>query len=224
MGQRTGLAVVATVGLVAAWVGWGAYARRSVAVVPYTTVETVDGVEIRAYPASVVVETTAPTEDEAYARLERYRSGANEPRADVPMATPVSTHVGVREREGRVLAPIRVGGEAVASTVPVRSTTADDRVTVGITLPEGYTVERAPRPTNAEVTVRADPPRTLAVRPFSWWATDDRTESQEAALLSALDGTGLEQTGAPVLFRYDPPLTPPFLRQNEVAVAVDVPG
>lgn len=221
MGQRTGLAVVATVGLLAAWVGWGAYTRHSAAVVPYTTIRTVEGVEIREYPEVVVVETTAPTETEAFDRLGRYLSGANEPRADVSMVQPVALTPDDNGSDERVLAPIRIGGEAVETTTPVRSATGDDRITVAITLPTAYSAESAPRPTNAEVSVRTDPPQTLAVRPFSWWPTDDRTQSQEAALLSTLDANGLEPASDPVLFRYDPPLTPPFLRQNEVAVALD---
>jgi hypothetical protein len=212
------LTVVATVGVVAAWAGWVAYAKRALDPVPYTAVGTVDGVEFREYPEGVVVEASAPTEDEAVGRLNRYLAGANEPPADVVLTRPVESESGTMVFEERVVAPIRTGGTPVETNTPYRMATEGDRVTVGVFLPADYTVETAPSPTNPAVRVRYAPPRTLAVRPFSWWASDDRTRDNENALLTALDDYDLDPVSDPVLFRYDPPLTPPFLRHNEVAV------
>ncbi|MFC5970477.1 SOUL family heme-binding protein [Halomarina salina] len=239
MGRKTGLAVAATLGLLTAWVGWGAYTKRSTERVPFTTVRTVDGVEIREYPALVVVETTAASEPEAFDRLARYLSGANESRTDVSMTAPVRSYAEGRGATGavtsaatataatgarRATAPIRLHGMSVATTSPVRSATVGDRVTMGFYLPDSYTGASAPRPTNSQVALRAQPPRRLAVRPFSWWATDDRTRGEERALLSTLAEHDLTPASDPVVFQYDPPLTPPFLRENEVAVELPTTG
>ena len=232
MARKTGLAVAATVGLLTAWVGWGAYARWTTDRVPFATVRAVGAVEVREYPEAVVVETTAPTDAEAFARLARYLSGANVSRTGVSMTAPVRSYAEEPPEAGtpgatgtertappnRATAPIRLRGASVGTTPPIRSATVGDRVTMGFYLPDSYSGETAPRPTNPDVSLRVEPSRTLAVRPFSWWATDDRTRGQERALLSTLDDHDLTPAGDPVVLRYDPPLTPPFLRRNEVAV------
>ncbi|MWG35226.1 SOUL family heme-binding protein [Halomarina oriensis] len=218
MARKTELAVAATLGLVAVWVGWGAYSKRSLDAIPFTTLASVDGVEIREYPEGVIVETTASTETEATDRLHRYLAGANEPRAAVTVPTAVGTGAEVTLVRESLAAPVRTGGDPVEATPPVRTATTNDRVTVGRFLRSDYSVETAPAPTNPLVTVRRTPRRTLAVRPFSWVATDGRTRDQRAALLTTLDDSALVVTSDPVLFRYDSPLTPPFLRHNEVAV------
>jgi len=65
-----------------------------------------------------------------------------------------------------------------------------------------------------------EPPRTLAVRRFSWWPTANRVATQERRLLETLDRHGIEQVGEPFFLGYDAPGTLPFLRTNEVAVPV----
>jgi hypothetical protein len=211
------LAVTGTFGLVALCAGWGVYSARRTGRVPFTTVGSVDGVELREYPAGTVVETTAPTEAAATARLKRYLTGANEP---PPSNQPTRASDGPTTAvlDTRPVAPIRTGGIAVDRTVPSRLTMRSDRVTVGVFLTEDYTVETAPVPTNPLVSLRPASPRTLAVRAFSWRATDDRTRAVAAALVRTLDDYDLVAATDPVLFRYDSPLTPPFLRRYEVAV------
>jgi len=217
MVRTTALVVTGTFGLVVLWAGWGVYSERRPERVPFTAIGSVDGVEFREYPAGTVVETTAPTEAAATARLKRYLTGANEP---PPPVQPRRANEGPNTAvlDARPVAPIRTGGIAVDRTVPSRFTIRGDRVTVGVFLPEDYTVETAPVPTNPSVSVRSASPRTLAVRAFSWRATDDRTRAVAAALARTLDDYDLVATTDPVLFRYDSPLTPPFLRHYEVAV------
>jgi hypothetical protein len=92
-------------------------------------------------------------------------------------------------------------------------------------LPASFDIETAPEPTDPEVRLVELPSETLAVRRFSWWTTDRRVERQTARLRSDLDGTAeFRPAGEPTLLRYDPPWTPPFLRTNEVAVAVETTG
>lgn len=88
-------------------------------------------------------------------------------------------------------------------------------------LPSAYTPESAPTPTDPSVRLTAEPPQTLAVRQFSWYATAGRVERNERTLLENLAERDLEVRGEPVLFQYNDPWTPPFMRRNEVAVAVD---
>jgi hypothetical protein len=87
-------------------------------------------------------------------------------------------------------------------------------------LSAAYTPERAPVPTDPEVRLVVDPPKTLAVRRFSWYATRSRVDRERDRLLDALDRAGRETRGEPTLLRYNDPWTPPFMRRNEVAITV----
>jgi hypothetical protein len=184
--------------------------------VPYETVSRVGDVEVRRYPQTVLVETTASSEGAAFRRLFEYISGANESGTELSMTAPVES------------ATEPGPGEAVPMTAPVEServaggAEAGDRrpVRMAFYLPATYDSESAPRPTDDAVSLVARPGRTLAVLPFSWWATDGRFERKAEDLRATLAGAdgSFETVGAPVLMRYEGPFVPPFLRTNEVAV------
>lgn len=202
--------------------------------VPYTSVGEVDDVELRRYPETVRVQTTAPTEQQAFWRLFRYIDGENAGETAVSMTAPVETDNGADQGgdEGTSIAmtaPVETtdagpGGErdgtSIAMTAPVETTDAGD-VTMSFFLPGTFTPETAPEPTNEDVTLHVAPPRTLAVVEFSWWTPRARVARKERKLQAALDEVGIEQVGEPRLLRYDAPFTPPWLRTNEVAVEVD---
>ena len=221
MHVRTKALLGGATGLLAAWVGWGAYVDRTTERVPYETVEKFDGVELRRYPRTVLAETTAPDEDEAFRRLSRYISGENAGDEEVSMTAPVAT-------KGETLpmtAPVctrRVAFEPT-STTPVRVVdrlSGGGEVTMSFYLPAEYGPGDAPIPTDAGVQLAVEPPRTLAVERFSWYATEGRVRRHRDALLDALERRGLQPRTRPVLFRYDDPWTPPFMRRNEVAVEI----
>jgi hypothetical protein len=199
-------------GLFGLWLGYGVYERLTTERVPYETVETFDGVERRRYPGAVLVETTAADEGTAFRRLARYLGGANEAGVEVPMTAPVAT------REGDVDGV--VGGVEVPMTAPVRSREVEDGVTMSFYLPASLDRSSAPLPTEPAVRLVVEPPRTLAVRAFSWLATDRRVTRERERLLATLAARGVDPAGEPFLLRYNSPWTPPFLRTNEVAVDV----
>jgi len=194
-------------GLLAAWIGWGVYVSRTTERVPAETLERFDGVEIRRYPRSVLVETTAPDNRTAFRRLFRYISGANTQREDIAMTAPVTTQ-----------------RESISMTAPVRTDTDDGDVTMAFYLPETYTPETAPIPTNSDVRLVVEPERTVAVLRFSWYATAGRVDRQRKRLLETLSQRGVETRGRPELLQYNDPWTPPFMRTNEVAVRIEESG
>lgn len=74
-------------------------------------------------------------------------------------------------------------------------------------------------------TLVVDPSRTAAVRRFSWYATDERVDRERRRLLDALAERGIETRDDPVVFQYNDPWTPPFMRTNEVEITVEeTPG
>lgn len=207
MNRSTKLALAAVGGLVAVAAARSTLAARGTERVPYETVDAFDGVELRRYPQTILVETTAESDRAAFGRLFRYISGGNEREEDVPMTAPVAT-------DGT--------GESISMTAPVRtSEEADADVTMAFYLPAEYSPETVPVPTDPRVRLVVEPARTVAVRTFSWWATDTRVERETDRLLGALAGRGVDPVAEPTLLRYDAPWTPPFLRTNEVAVTVE---
>lgn len=207
--MRTATKVAALGGgaLLAAWTAWGIYSTRTAERVPYERVRSFDGVELRRYPATVRAETTAPDQITAFRRLFRYISGDNERSASISMTAPVATR----------------GGESVSMTAPVMSRIDDDdeaAYRMAFYLPADYTLETAPAPSDSAVRLVGEPPRTLAVLSFSWYAPSWRVEKREQDLSRVLEERGVETRGKPFLLRYNDPWTPPFLRRNEVAVEV----
>lgn len=198
-------------GGLALWTAWGLYTRAEAERVEYTTLETVDGVELRRYPRSVLAETTATSDNEAFRRLFRYISGENDAGSEISMTAPVET----RDRRS----------ESIEMTAPVRTTPRDsngDGVTMGFYLPRKYDANAAPTPTDPAVKLLIEGTRDLAVVRFSWYATEGRVERKRQQLLQTLDDTGIETSGEPFVLRYNDPWTPPFMRRNEVAVEVEV--
>jgi hypothetical protein len=189
------------------WVAWGAYSSRSAEEVPYEGLREIDGVEIRRYPRTVLVETIASDQATAFRRLFRYISGENEGQDEISMTAPVRS-------DGD-------GGESVSMTAPVRSDATGGGTRMAFYLPAEYGPESAPVPTESSVRLVVEPPKTVGVVKFSWYAPDWRVERIQEQLLSTLAEAGIDPTGEPYLLRYDDPWTPPFMRRNEVAVEVD---
>lgn len=206
---------------IAALAGLGATVRylqdRKTPQVTYNTVSRVDGVEIRQYPATVIVETTAPSENEAFRRLFGYISGQNRSASEISMTAPVESESGET-----VDMTTPVESEAVSMTAPVETDRESDGVRMAFYLPAEYDYESAPRPTDESVRLVEQPSRTLAVLSFSWLTTDGRVKTKTEELRSRLaeSGDSFELVGNPFLMRYEGPWVPPFLRTNEVAVEV----
>ncbi|WP_228546260.1 SOUL family heme-binding protein [Halegenticoccus tardaugens] len=203
MNARMKSALAGIGALAAAWVGWGLYVAYGTKRVPYTTVDEFDGIEIRRYPELVAARTTAPDSNEAFRRLYGYITGRNLSAEEIEMTAPVATR-----------------GEKIEMTAPVASRRAGDAVEMAFYLPSEYTFETAPRASEADVTLDREEPRTLAVRSFSWYATEARVARNERRLLKVLSEHGVEPGGTPFVMQYNDPWTPPFLRRNEVAVEI----
>jgi hypothetical protein len=162
-----------------------------------------DGVEIRAYGPRTAVETPmrGGNDGEAFGRLFRYITGANQHDAKIAMTVPVE------------MAPQRI-----PMTVPVEMT--GDQV-MRFFLPKSVVAKGPPKPTDPLVHIVTLPPQDFAVLRFSGTISDESRDKHDKELLAAVAGAGRHAEGQPVLFSYDPPFALPFLRRNEVAVRLD---
>lgn len=202
----------------AGWIAWGVYTTRSTETIPYARRRSVDGIAIRTYPQTVRVETTASDQRNAFRRLYRYITGTNEGATTLSMTRPVET----RRRDSFARTePVRTevglgAKQQTSGTAPP----AGGRVRMSFYLPPSMDPESAPEPTDPAVSLAVDPPRTVAVKRFSWYAPDWRVERLERRLLRGVERAGYEPVANPFLLRYDDPRTPPFMRRNEVAVEI----
>jgi len=164
---------------------------------PYTILEELSGgVEVRHYPAHTLisVDVQGPFQyagNAGFRPLVNYISGANMARQQIAMTTPV-TH-----------AP---QSEALH--------------TISFVLPEGMTPEDAPVPADAAVSVVDRPESRVAALRWRGGFDDRQASKAEQKLLSALANAGKRVSGGVFFARYDPPMTPIFLRRNEALVEI----
>ena len=76
------------------------------------------------------------------------------------------------------------------------------------------------QPADPRVRIIEVPEQILAVLRFSGLRDEETVRAQKQQLLGALRETSWQAILEPVAMFYDPPWTLPFLRRNEVAVAV----
>jgi hypothetical protein len=180
----------------------------------YITVRTIGDVEVRRYGPRIAAETTVDADEDrarniGFRRLANFIFGGNHRAETISMTAPV-----VQQADRR--------GDTIAMTAPVvQSRAADDRWTIRFFMPSKWTMDTLPEPDDDTVTLVSVAGETVAVLRF----TGDRSPAAVAArteqLLEALRDNGIEPTGEPVAWFYDPPWTLPFRRRNEIAVPVE---
>jgi len=165
-------------------------------------------VEVRQYAsyvvAEVVVEGSAQNAGNvAFPILAGYIFGKNKGERKMAMTTPVT--------QTQTPKPMKM-----AMTAPVTQTAVGATHLVQFVLPRSVSLATAPEPLDSRVQLREVAASQVAVIRYRGLWSASNYEQNLAKLKAALEGAGLAWTGEPVLSRYDPPLTPGFLRRNEI--------
>jgi effector-binding domain-containing protein len=106
-------------------------------------------------------------------------------------------------------------------TAPVTQVPGEgDAWSVQFIMPEDYSLDRLPAPASGDITLHEWPARRMAAIRFGGVATDETIAEAEARLRDWMAAEGLEAAAAPVYAYYNDPLTPGFLRRNEVLIPV----
>jgi len=151
----------------------------------------IDGIEIRRYVPTIQAVTAMPGYSSGgFRRLAGYIFGGNE------------------------------NEQSIAMTAPVQETMSGSDGEMAFTLPSEYAIDDLPNPDSDNVELRPVPERLVAVIVFSGRASDKKAEEKWQELSAKLNANNIEITGEPLLNQYNPPWTLPFLRRNEVMVAV----
>ncbi len=112
------------------------------------------------------------------------------------------------------------GAEKISMTAPVTTEKIGERWRVHFVMPSKYTLANLPKPVNPAVQLREVAGNRVAVLRFSGFSSEEKTRAKSAELLAWMKTQGLEADATPQLARYNPPITPPFWRRNEILIAV----
>ena len=169
-----------------------------------------DGAEVRQYPPYVVAEVTVSgTADsagnDAFPILAAYIFGKNKGEKKFAMTAPVTQIE---------------NGVTMAMQAPVTQSASATGYRVQFVLPRGVTLESAPEPVDARVSLRQMPARQMAVIRYSGFWSESNYNEHLLQLQAILKSAGVAWSGPPEYSRYDPPFMPWFLRRNEIWLTV----
>jgi hypothetical protein len=172
----------------------------------YAVVRKLGDIEVRFYASYVVAQMlVAGPEDQAITQgfpiLADYIFGKNKGEKTPARAVPVTQAAASTRLE---------------MTAPVTQTAAAGGYVVQFVLPKRFTLESAPEPIDALVQLRTVPQGKIAAIVFSgFWSEMNYTEHLNK-LTAALRSADLVWTGEPLYARYNAPMTPWFMRRNEI--------
>jgi len=167
-------------------------------------------IELRRYAtyvvAEVVVDATATDAgNRAFPILAGYIFGKNKGQQKLEMTAPVTQSA----------EPVKL-----EMTAPVAQDAVAGGMRVQFVLPKGVTLATAPEPLDPRVRLREEPPALRAVIRYSGTWSQANYDEHLGKLQAALAAAGIATQGQPVLARYNAPMTPWFMRRNEIWLAL----
>ncbi len=199
-----------TVLIIILWSVWG-YFSSDVEQARYSVLKKANGYEIREYAPYIAAQTTVSgTYDTAlsdgFRIIAGYIFGGNVKEESIAMTAPVTAQPSASEQ--------------IAMTAPVTASAQGDSSIIAFVMPEAYTLETLPKPTDSRVMLVEVPAKKMAALRFSWGHGTDRVKKMEDQLLALLARDGLKVVGNPSYAGYNAPWTPPWMTRNEVMVEI----
>jgi hypothetical protein len=184
----------------------------------YEVVRRLDGagadIELRRYAPYVVAQvrldgTPGSADSEGFRILAGYIFGKNKGERRLEMTAPVT----------RAAEPVKL-----EMTAPVTRTPDAQGYLMQFVLPGAVTLATAPEPIDPRVQLREVPGSLVAAIRYSGFWSQANYEEHLGQLRTALRATDLKWADTPTLSRYNGPMTPWFLRRNEIWLPVEMPG
>lgn len=167
--------------------------------------------EVRDYPRMIVAETTVegPRREalgDGFGRLAGYIFARDRQGERVAMTAPVEQQAVPQDA-------------AIAMTAPVMQASGDRGAwRVRFVMPAQYTLAELPQPGSDQVMLRVVPPQRIASVIFDGRPDDAALAARERDLRDWMARQGLAPHGDAIYAFYNDPLTPGFLRRNEVQI------
>ncbi len=195
------------------WILWTLFVIRGIEEPIYTIVEKRDGYEIREYASYIVAEVEVEGDmrdalTAGFRQLAGYIFGGNTMKSSIAMTVPVMDTTKASEN--------------IAMTAPVMDTLSNSgKHIVAFTMPSIYTLENLPKPDNANIRFRVVENTRKAVLRYTGYATEARVDAKKKSLIEWLTQDGYTIKWDIISAQYNPPLSFPLLRRNEVMVDIE---
>ena len=175
----------------------------------YTVIQKSELYEIRKYEPYIVAEVVVPGPEseaggQAFSLLGGYIFGKNKGERKLEMTAPV------------VQTPVAAASTKIEMTAPVVQTSVQNGFLVQFMMPTAYTLATLPEPTDARVKLRQVAGKTVAAHQYSGGWSQSNYEEHLNILKNALTKDNVKVQGEPLYSRYNGPMTPWFLRKNEI--------
>jgi hypothetical protein len=175
----------------------------------YTVLSSEKEIEVRQYKPMIVAEvTTQGTRKEAigdgFRLLADYIFGNNTAQNKIAMTAPVTQQQ----------------NEKISMTAPVTQQETEQGWSVHFVMPSEYTIDTLPKPNNKLVTLKEISAKKFIVIRFSGTGSESNVSKHEIMLNDYLSQNKIEPISSASYAFYNPPLTLPFLRRNEIMVEV----
>ena len=109
--------------------------------------------------------------------------------------------------------------EKIAMTAPV-AVSGQGTYTVSFMIPSKYTLDTLPIPDDKRVQFVQHPPQTAAAIRFSGPFQQPNFDKHIRKLRAWMEENDLQPAGDPVVAGYNAPITPNFLKHNEILIEV----
>lgn len=175
----------------------------------YTVLEEDGHFELRQYKKYIVAEVEVKGElkeagNNAFRPLFNYISGDNK------MEVKLDAGEEVQQKESK----------KIAMTAPVNQEKSGDKWLVSFVMPEEYKMKDLPKPNDKNIKLREIPEKQVyAVRYSGGWSESSYKEHKEK-LEDYIDSKNYKRIGEAIWARYNSPMTPKFMRRNEVLYEV----
>lgn len=198
--------------IIAFWIAWTVYIVSGISGPSYQVVEQRWEYEIRDYDSYIVaeVEVEGNMKKALYAwfrQLAEYIFGGNISRTSIGVSVTLET---MRATEN------------IAMTVPVMDIAyATGKHIIAFTMPRKYTLETLPKPNNANIYFRTVEKSRMAIIRYNWYATEKWVEEKKKILEQLLARDGFILKSEIISAQYNPPMSFPLLRRNEIMVDIE---
>jgi len=111
----------------------------------------------------------------------------------------------------------------IAMTAPVFMWEEDEASMMSFVMPSEFELEQLPSPNDSAIQLTEREGEIVAALTFSGMNRMSRVKQFTAHLQALLHEQGYVAAGAPKLAVYDPPMTMPFMRRNEILIPIHPP-
>ena len=159
--------------------------------------------EIREYDDRLAVQTIQENgQNRAFRKLFKYISGSNISSTKIEMTIPVTQSI------------------KIDMTTPVTQKFQDGKIIMRFFLPRKFQLETAPQPLSEDLSITVVKGGKYAVMKYSGRSTVKNFEKHSKLLLEALSINKITTLDDPIKATFNGPLTPFFVRRNEVMVRI----